>query len=169
MDIINKKFKYNIYEQKISPPFPILSTHNVIGFDPGTAHLGIAMVWRTLVHLYEVEVERSMNPVERILATQAILSDCVHMFDYAPTMIIEGSSFGSNYRNTELAEVRASAILWAVNHEVTPIVIPIMTIRKAVFGNGRQKAEETWKDLPPNAASALACAYYKLKTDSISS
>lgn len=158
---------YSIYEQKINAPFPILDSRLVIGFDPGTTHVGIATVWRNVLHIYEVKIERDPDPVKRILLTQAILSDCCRMFDYAPIMIIEGSSFGSNYRQTELAEVRASAVLWAVSHKIQPRIIPPLTIRKTVFGSAKIKAEETWKDFPPNAASALACAYYGLMSKSV--
>lgn len=164
------KYGFSIYELKIKPIFPIFSDRNIFGFDPGTVHIGIATVWRNVIHLYEVTLVRSPNPVERIIMTQTVLSECCSMFDYAPCMVIEGSSFGSNFRNTELAEVRASAVLWAVDHKVIPIIVPPMTIRKGVFGSAKKRAEEEWDKLPPNAASALACAYYELKLkDSVSS
>lgn len=171
MDIISdgchkSKFGFEVYELKIKPPFPNVSSQNVIGFDPGTTHIGVATLWRNVVHIYEVSLIRSPDPVQRILITQEVLNECCHMFDYAPKMIIEGSSFGSNYRREELAEVRASAVLWAVSHKVIPIIVPPLTIRKNVFGSAKTKAEETWDDIPPNAASALACAYYELKVNS---
>jgi len=160
------KYGFDIYELKISPPFPISVNQNVFGFDPGTVHVGIATIWKNVVHIYEVTQARSKDPVERVLMAQDILSECCRMFDFSPIMIIEGSSFGSNFRNTELAEVRASSILWAVTHGVKPRVIPPLSIRKVVFGTAKIKAEETWTDIPPNAASALACAYYGLMSKS---
>ena len=157
------KYGFDIYELKINPLFPISVSQNVFGYDPGTVHSGVATIWRNVIHIYEITQVRSPNPVERILIVQTIFSECCKMFDFAPIMIIEGSSFGSNYRNTELGEVRASAVLWAVSHGVKPKIVPPLTIRKTVFGSAKIKAEATWEDIPPNAASALACAYFGLK------
>jgi hypothetical protein len=83
------------------------------------------------------------------------------MFDYAPLMVIEGSSFSNNYRQTELAEVRASATLWAISHGMKPSIVPPLSIRKKVFGDAKLRAEVEWNLREyPNAASALACAYF---------
>lgn len=154
---------YTVDDVRIEPPFPNnVSEHCRFGIDPGTTKMGLAYLWRTICHVYEVKIIRSPDAVARMLLTQDILSECFRMFDYAPLMTIEGSSFGNNYRQTELAEVRTAAVLWAINHAITPIVIPPLKIRKNVFGNGKMKAEDVWTELPPDAASALACAYFSV-------
>lgn len=166
MEVISRmKFDHKLYiveDIKIEPPFPITSDHVLFGVDPGTTKFGLAYLWRSVCHIYEIMVIRKDDPVERILLTQDILSECFHTFDYAPLMTIEGSSF-NGYRQTELAEVRASTVLWAVAHGIKPRIVPPTSIRKMVFGTAKTKAEDLWNDLPPDAASALACAYYEVK------
>lgn len=153
--------EYTITDLKIVPPILTNSEHVLFGVDPGTTKLGLAFLWRTVCHVYEVKIIRNDDAVERILLMQTILSKCFSMFDYAPIMTIEGSSF-NGFRQTELAEIRASTVLWAINHQVVPHIVPPLKIRKQVFGNGATKADEFWKELEkyPDAASALACAYY---------
>jgi Holliday junction resolvasome RuvABC endonuclease subunit len=165
MEIIEKaifqKNEYSVTEVRIKPPFPNISDDHVrFGVDPGTTKLGLAFLWRSSCHIYEVHIKRNPDPVVRILLTQEILQNCFTMFDYAPLMVIEGSSFANNYRQVELAEVRASAVLWAIPHGIVVRIIPPMSIRKRVFGNAKLRAEVEWdmRDYP-NAASALACAY----------
>jgi len=151
---------YSIIDLKIEPPFINLSEHTKMGIDPGTTKMGLAYIWKNICHVYEIKIKRNPDPVGRILLTQDILSICFSMFDYAPLMTIEGSSF-SGYREVELAEVRASAVLWAVKHGITPQIVPPLSIRKNVFGSAKIRAEVRWSELPPDAASALACAYFR--------
>lgn len=158
-EVIGKPYTYQ--RIKIEPPFPDkISERTRFGIDPGTTKMGLAWIWKNFGFIYEVKIVRDNNPVNRILITQDILSHCFSIFAYAPLMVIEGSSFGNNYRQVELAEVRASTVLWAIKHGITPMIVPPSSIRKQVFGSAKIKAEDTWKDYPPDAASALACAYY---------
>ena len=154
----------SIKRLKIEPPFPDIDISDVcvFGYDPGTTRMGIASIWNGTVTINEIKAVRSADPVERIMLNQNIMSHCVSLFTYHCTMVIEGSGFSKGFRQTELAEVRASAALWAIKFELTPIIVNPLTIRKVVFGSGKTRAEEVWSDLPPNAASALACAYYCL-------
>lgn len=151
-----------IVEYKIDPPLSIPGTGMFIGYDPGTTHVGIAVIWKKSVMIYEVKLTRDESAVDRILMAQSILSRCIYLFEYNALMVIEGSSFSKNFREAELAEVRASAVLWAVAHGVTPSIIQPNSIRKRVFGNGKTKADAVWTELAPDAASALACAYYAI-------
>jgi Holliday junction resolvasome RuvABC endonuclease subunit len=152
---------YSILDVKIELPLPNTSEHVLMGVDPGTTHLGLAYLWRNVCHIYEVKIKRDNNPIARMLLTQEIMSQCISFFDYAPLMIIEGSSFGDQYRQVELAEVRTSAALWAIQHGIQPSIIPPSSIRKKVFGSAKFKAAQVWTELNayPNGCDALACAY----------
>jgi len=167
--ISEKKFTsrdIEFHRLEIEPPLPLPSNDRcVFGYDPGTTKMGVTWLWHGKLLVYEVSIIRSPDPVVRIINTHHILDVCVKMFDFAPILIIEGSSFGNNFRQVELAEVRASAVLWALHYNITPKIIPPTTIRKVVFGNGKTKAEEVWSELPPNAASSLACAYYQIRKE----
>lgn len=151
---------YSIEELKIEPPLINLSEHVLFGCDPGTTKMGLAWLWKNICHIFEIKIIRDDNPVNRILLVQDILKECLHFYDYAPLMVIEGSSF-SGYREVELAEIRASVVLWAIAHGIKPSIIPPLSIRKSVFGSAKIRAETIWSELPPDAASALACAYFQ--------
>ena len=162
-----KEYKnYSIIDLRIESPCINVSDHVLFGCDPGTTKFGLAYLWKSICHIYEIRIIRSSDPVVRILLTQEIMSNCFFMFDYAPLMVIEGSSFASNYRQVELAEVRAAAVLWAIQYGIKPSIVPPMSIRKQVFGSAKLRAEVEWdlREYPreyPNAASALACAYFR--------
>lgn len=151
---------YSITDIKIEPPLPVTTEHVLFGVDPGTTKMGLAYIWRNICHVYEIGITRSPNAVIRILLVHEILDKCFAMLDYAPLMTIEGSSYGNAYRQVELAEVRSSAVLWAIKYGVKPTLVPPLSIRKKVFGSAKLTAEFGWKELPPDAASALACAYF---------
>lgn len=159
---------YSIIDVRIEPPLPNNQSEHVrMGVDPGTTKLGLAYLWRNVCHIYEIKINRSPNPVSRILLNQEIMSKCLLFFDFAPLMVIEGSSFANNYRQVELAEVRASSVLWAINHGIKPSIIPPSSIRKQVLGSAKLRAEVEW-DLReyPDAASALCCAYFNFSNKS---
>lgn len=155
---------YSITDLKIEPPIINVSPHVLYGCDPGTTKLGLAYLWKSVCHIFEISIIRSPDAVVRMLFTQEILDLCFKIFDYAPLMVIEGSSFGNNYRQVELAEVRASVALWAIKNGIKPSIIPPMSIRKNVFGSAKLRPETEW-DLREysNAANALACAYFSTK------
>lgn len=156
--------KYSITELKIDPPIQIMHDTNLFGVDPGTVHLGLAFIWRSSCHIFEAKINRSSDPVERICITQEIMRKCFTLYEYTSLMVIEGSAFSSGYRQVELAEVRAAAVLWAIEHNIKPTIVTPTHIRKVVFGSAKLRAEVEWNLRDhPNAASALACAYYSIK------
>ena len=169
MNVLSKKYKYEtikcsieFYEIGIDIP---VSSGTYIGIDPGTVHLGIAQVNQFKSMVWEITLIRNPNPVIRILDMKDILQSVLYMNNsYIPTHVtIEGVSFADTYRQVELAEQRAATVIYLKelfsSIQEIRIVAP-NSIRKKVFGNGKTKAQDVWKDIPPNAASALACAYY---------
>jgi len=141
--------------------FPIQNM--CIGIDPGTVNFGLAVIHQYMfphAQLFQIKMERISDAVDRIRNIQYILSDCVNTFSYKPLGVIEGASFGG-YRQVELAEIRASAVLWCLKHGIDVSIVPPKTIRKKVFDNGKRLAHEEWTDLEPykDAAAALSCAY----------
>ena len=169
MNVLSKKYKYaspkcSIEFYEINTEFPI-SSGTYIGIDPGTVHLGIAQVNQFKSMAWEITLIRNPNPVIRILDMKDILQSVLYMNNsYIPTdATIEGASFADTYRQVELAEQRAATVIYLKEMfssiQEIRIVAP-NSIRKKVFGNGKTKAQDVWKDIPPNAACALACALY---------
>lgn len=139
-----------------------------LGYDPGTTHMGIAVIDNCTLRdtaditLFQIELERSDDPVTRTIGVGKLLSHCVNWYCYPMYACIEGASFGDKYRQVELAEVRAAAMIWCDNHEFKTKVMPPLVVRKEVFGNGRTKADAIWTNIPADSANALACAYFSM-------
>lgn len=154
-----------IQKQKIQLPMPINQFAMSVGVDPGTTHMGIAVIEgyvdKPYAILYQIKLERSADPIERMRLAQEIMSQCVFWYKSPMFATIEGSAFSQPYRQTELAEIRAAVALWCVQKGFSTRIENLGTIRKAVLGNGKALPHEVWKELAevPDAAQALCCAY----------
>lgn len=141
---------------------PFISDEVVIGIDPGTVHLGVAYCAEQS-YLYEVTLRRQEEPYQRIKDIQNIIG-MLQMDDWVigpeTILVIEGASFADRYRQTELAEVRTAVATWLGRLVGQVSFVPPTTVMKKVFGKGNLSAWKVWTNLPPNAASALACAVY---------
>lgn len=152
---------------KVELPIPINSFHQSIGIDPGTTHLGIAVIEGHLenpyAYLFQIIMERQDSPINRIKEAQHAMSDCIFWYDPPNYATIEGASFGAMYRQVELAEIRAAIAIWCMQKGYSETyIVPPMTLRKKVLGNGRAIPHEVWTGLPSDATQALVCAYYPL-------
>lgn len=150
---------------KIELPKEPTSPLQCWGFDPGTRHIGVAVIpfinETNYADLYQIETPRWSDAVERIVRWQSILGELRLVIQGRSRMVIEGAAFGENYRQVELAEIRASTVLWARRLGIDIRIVAPATIRKCVFGSGKIRAHEIWQ-LPdaPDAVAALSCAYY---------
>lgn len=155
---------------EIDPPIPKKSRH-LFGFDPGTTHLGIAWTTRNGIIVAQIELEREKNPIKRMICVHTILNHLLpsmQLTRQCATSVVEGSSFGDNFRQVELAEVRSSLAWWLMFNEIgTVYIIPPLSIRKAVFGSAKLKAQDVWDntDIPNDALAALSCLYYADKME----
>jgi hypothetical protein len=86
----------------------------------------------------------------------------MHLSRSCAISVIEGSSFGDNFRQVELAEVRSSLAWWLMFNEIGDVQsIPPLSIRKTVFGSAKLKAQDVWDtEIPNDALAALSCLYY---------
>lgn len=137
------------------------------GFDPGTVNLGIAFIYPTKETmegiLYKVDLVRDMDAVRRMMNVRKVLSNLGFFTKWNCPAVIEGASFGNNYRQVELAEQRASIALWCHIRGMKAKIVPPKTIRKQAFGNGNLK--NPWDEqIDDDVAAALGCALYSYKT-----
>jgi len=136
--------------------------YTYLGVDPGTVNLGLCGMDLDLgtAILYQIKQERDDTAVERIQKMRRLLQSCFTFFKPSIKMMIEGASFGNRYRQVELAEIRAAAVLWGLDHGAEVKVLPPLTIRKQVFGSAKQKPHEVWSELAefPDAAEAFCCS-----------
>jgi Holliday junction resolvasome RuvABC endonuclease subunit len=145
---------------KILAKSPVISQDMIFGVDPGTTHLGLAQLWQDRIFLFEVEMNRKDNAPDRLRDIWSALTRCYSFMEAKNKIIIEGASYADRYRQVELAEVRATAIIWGIQNRMFVEVVAPNTIRKKVFGNGKIKGRDIWTSIPPDCADALGCALF---------
>lgn len=151
-----------IEQFEIQPPMDVEKL--VVGIDPGTVHLGIAVSapHRTSL-LFEITMRRDDYHLTRMLSAQKILHRLMNFLDETPVVIIEGAAFSEHFRQVELAEQRAAISLWfSLHYGANVYEVAPSSILKQAFGNTKKRAYEIWPELPKNAAAALACSFYPL-------
>ncbi len=174
--------KYSIWSvdrYTIIPPIELISLDTFCGIDPGTSNAGMARLYSKdaddRAELWQIKITRDDDAIKRMNLASSIVSYFIYEVDlskeyFFPILtIIEGASFGNNFRQVELAEQRATFVWRLLDGSYEVKIIPPTTIRKAVFGSGKIKAHEAWqlagipKNKQPNdALTALSCAYYEM-------
>lgn len=146
----------------------------VIGIDPGNKNMGLTILSNHIVFVqcYEVTFPSERMVISRLIQIRLALSDIMcsiqqSRFHYKMLVVTEGSSYGSRYRNTELAEARIVAVEWFLdNFDLSAKdfrIIPPQSVRKIVFGSAKIRAEDEWPSLAGDAASSLAVAIAGLR------
>lgn len=162
--VLTKNEKIQAY--KVELPIPIFSFKQSIGIDPGTTHLGIAVIEGYLEHpyayLFQITMERQEDAINRIKEAQNTMSDCINWYTPPNYAVIEGAAYSAKFRQVELAEVRTAIALWCMNKGFETHIIAPNTLRKKVLGNGRLLPHVVWTGLPSDVTQALCCAYYPL-------
>ena len=156
--IVKKAVRWTIeYPQPIHTFFPLL------GFDPGTVNLGIAKTLQDeAIDLYELTLERNKDAALRIMEIYFLMNDL--KFDMNQSIVvIEGASYGNQFRQVELAEMRAAITIWSRQRGARKVsIIPPNSLRKEVFGKATITAHDYWDDteIDRDALAALSCLYY---------
>jgi Holliday junction resolvasome RuvABC endonuclease subunit len=148
-----------IYCYHIVLPLPIQDDNEYCGFDPGTRNFGIAVIKKDKGTVYKVNIKTSRDPIERIRNTQQILKRTKPVSKNS-IVTIEGAAFRGGFAQQELAEMRATVAIYSSMFAQKVFIAAPMSVRKAVFGNGKTKAHEVWTGLPNDTLAALSCAYY---------
>ena len=71
---------------------------------------------------------------------------------------IEGASYGSQYGQVGLAEIRFGFYLGLIHHPLKTVIIPPQSCRKFAFGSAKIKARELWPCIDPNGADSVGVA-----------
>lgn len=134
----------------------------VFGVDPGITNLGFAFISPRGGELYQCTLPSKQGAVDRIRDVRGLTTYLIALNPIPAFSCVEYAAHGAPYRQTALAESRAAALAALTDARAHPQTAAPLSIRKVVFGNGKIRAEETWPELPKDAASALACALYPL-------
>lgn len=144
-----------VFEPEVHPGY------TVMGIDPGTTHVGIAVYDRGIYFIWEASMNREPTMERRMLVMEELMAYA--MPSGVNKLIIEGPGYmASSYRQAELEDIRCASVLYkrTKNLQMSIQIVPPNSIRKVVFGSA--KIKNPWKEfgIPDNAAAALGCALY---------
>lgn len=115
---------------------------------------------------FQVTLDDADNVVERITNTIDVVKRI--LYSQGHTMkraCVERAAYSKLYGQVNLSESRTAAVMALMMANQGTILVPSPgSIRKVVFGKSTIRAEETWTNIGPDAASALACAFYAKET-----
>ncbi len=127
----------------------------ILAIDPGTRHIGIAVLQGSdLVYhgVVTMPYRRSLETVRR--NTRVLLHELLE--DFRPTVLaVEGNSIGSKRARTPLHAVVSETKRIGRQERVEVVTMTASTVKKFVTGNGRATKEEV--------ARAVARFYPELK------
>src|SRR3990167_2421992 len=161
--LADQQMTEQIRKMRVEIPLDYTTGYTHFGIDPGVTNLGITFIqpMNKNATLFQIQLKRADNMIDRMVNIRYALQDCIGYFGFNPRCVIEGASFGNQYRQVELAEARAAIGLWFHNHSVKVDVIPPLMIRKSIFGSG--KIKNIWENIPDDTAASLACVLYSMK------
>lgn len=154
----------------IKSSVPLPREYRVAGLDPGQVNMGFAISRppHDEIAAYQI-LMNAENTLERILLVGSVLKEILtevqfSLRPYIAVACVEQAAFAAPYGQAQLAEARTAGIISLMMFSGgvgSLLVTPPAQIRKAVFGNGKQKAETMWPGVvEKDAASAVACLLF---------
>jgi hypothetical protein len=141
---------------------PIEVNKVCVGIDPGS-NLGITYISDLEVSVYNGQMPPGTSVEHGVRAYELSKEFCeFNCLTSGDVSVVEGASFGSQYGQVGLAEIRFGFYLGLLHSGLTVSIVPPTSIRKVVFNNGKLKADEVWPCLNPNAAAGLSMGIYAL-------
>ena len=135
-----------------------------VGVDPGR-NFGIAVLGLENLDLYYGQMPQGKYEDYGYLAYQMLHNDWMRVpYEGDAVAVVEGPAFEMTHGQAGLAYIRFGFYLALKCAGYSVRIVPPMSVRKEVFGNGltrpgRRKDQKSvvWPDLVEHAADALAC------------
>ena len=139
-------------------PFPMCE--NAIGIDPGSRNFGMGIITDGALSVYWGTIPKQEHSH---LVFDYIYDFVVNWFPPLHTSkvcCVEGASYSEHFGQINLEDARLAFVqgFKALGKEV--ILVPPLTARKVVMGNGRLKASDVWLQINGNAADGACLALY---------
>lgn len=131
------------------------SNTRILAIDPGTAHMGVAVLQNQKLIYHAVEVVRNKkSPGEKLKEARKIVLRLIK--DFRPDVIAIEKAFFANNRSAALVNVLVDEIKAIASRKKIKIVgYAPSTVKRFICGNGRASKEEV--------ARAVAIRYPELK------
>lgn len=141
------------------------TTGSIFAVDPGV-NFGITIITPdSKVNILWGTLDKHPSHAEHGLMAENLIIQLVKRYKAEKAkFVLEGAAFNKAFGQVGLAEVRQGFYAGMRKFTEEFSVVPPMTARKVVFGNGRTQAGDIWPLLNHNAADSLGLAYYGLYT-----
>jgi len=135
----------------------------IIGIDPGV-NFGMTVIIDEKVDIYHGKLTKCEQRLEYAGMSMTCVREIMDNYPAydTPLAVLEGAAFNKTFGQVGLAEVRAGFYLGLKYITDMVTVVPPMTTRKKVFGDGRTQPMDVWPTLNHNAADSLSLALYLL-------
>jgi Holliday junction resolvasome RuvABC endonuclease subunit len=135
----------------------------VIGVDPGV-NFGVTVIYECYIHIFNGKLKTQKDRrIEYSILAHDLIHELVHEYGGNPTtLVLEGAAFNKTFGQVNLAEVRTGYYMAMRSYGEVEVPAP-MSVRKAVFGDGKMQPMDIWPHLNHNAADSLSIALYGLK------
>lgn len=136
----------------------------VIGIDPGVNY-GLAAItpkgiWALAQRLDVPAVKKAEHYTEAAFLAYMVMGTLP--YGNNQNACVEGSAFKVPYGEANLAYIRAGFYMGLRHQGYVVRLVPPMTARKVVLGNGKAKGADFWPLLNANAADAVVLALYAI-------
>jgi hypothetical protein len=139
--------------------------YDVVAIDPGV-NFGMTIVDRKGVRVYNGKLLKQTSSLEYAWYAKSFIEDFVARQSMDLVFVLEGAAYHKTFGQVGLADVRAGFYLGArtfLSPNNIRIVAP-MSVRKAVYGDGKHQASDEYPTINHNAADSIALALYGLGT-----
>jgi len=141
----------------------------VAGVDPGQRNFGVACLLGETGVLFECHTESGITTTrDTVRVVRQSVEALIRLSGIKPIAgVIEQAAYLAPYGQVGLGEARIASLIAleaCIGENGIILTTPPLTVRKAVFGSAKIKAQEAWPELEKfhNAAAALSCAMYYL-------
>ncbi len=139
---------------------------DVVAVDPGV-NFGLCVVTKDSIKIYDGHLLKQDSSLEYAWEAYNFIRSVLVFpseFDVSENVIfiLEGAAYHKTFGQVGLADVRAGFYMGARSMlgAGSIKIVPPMTVRKVVFGDGRYQPAEEWPTIHHNAADALSIALY---------
>jgi hypothetical protein len=144
----------------IDESFDVL--HPAIGIDPGI-NFGVSWLVNKRLETWWGSLPKQNHDFDYFYIARDFIIMFVRKFQLFKNIdiaIIEAPSYGSQYKQPLLEDVRVGFHAGLTATHFSPEYVPPKTVNKAVFGNGNIAGKKEWIAIGGNGADAAAVALY---------
>lgn len=152
------KIGMGISKETVSFPQNYFCSFPIVGIDPGV-NFGLSVLIHSSAFVFSGKIPEKDRMNYGLWMYNLVCS----VGETVKAIYIEGASYGEKFGQIVLEQIRYSCFLAGKTIGVPAYYVPPLTARMIVFGSGKIKGSEVWKEINPHGADSLVLAIYGSK------